>query len=114
MNYIMTDETKQQRINSGVRWIANCVFGMCSDDSVKYVKAYDKLNSRFYIDYGYSLSERLKSSKAKDKTVYDILYGDELEMLLQSLYRLENMYVEVMEKKNKINSLRKRKEICYG
>lgn len=114
MDYIIIDETKQQRINSGVRWIANCVFGMCSDDTVKYVKAYDKLLARFTLDYGYSLSERLKSSKTKDTTIFDILYDGELEMLLQSLYRLENMYVEVMEKKNKINSLRKRKEICYG
>lgn len=114
MNYIMTDDEKKMRVNKGVRWIANCVFGMCSDDKAKYAKAYDKLNSRFHIDYGYSLSERLKSPKTKDKTVYDVLYGNELEMLLQSLYRLENMYVEVMEKKNKINSLRKRKEMCYG
>lgn len=114
MDYIMTNDEKIRRINSGVRWIANCVFGMCSDDSVKYVKAYDKLLARFTLDYGYSLSERLKSPKTKDKTVYDVLYGDELEMLLQSLYRLENMYSEAMEKKNRINSLRKRKEMCYG
>ena len=111
MNYIVTDETKQQRINSGVRWIANCVFGMCSDDKIKYAKAYDKLNSRFYLDYGYSLNDRLKSSKTKDIRIFDVVDSQELEMLLQSLYRLENMYVEAMEKKNKINSLRKRVKI---
>lgn len=113
MNYIMTNDEKRSRINSGVRWISNSVFWM-ADDSVRYVKAYSKLYSRFYLDYGYSLSDRLKSSKTKDTTIFDILCDGELEMLLQSLYRLENMYVEVMEKKNKINSLRKRKEICYG
>lgn len=114
MDYIMTDDEKKMRVNKGVRWIANCVFGMCSDDKIKYAKAYDKLNSRFHIDYGYSLSERLKSSKTKDETIFDVLCDGELEMLLQSLYRLENIYVEVMEKKGRVNSLSKRKEICYG
>ena len=113
MDYIMTDEDMRLRINKGVRWIANSVFCM-ADETSRYMKAYDKLLARFALDYGYSLSDRLKSSKSKDTTVFDILIGDELKMLLQSQIRLENMYVEVMEKKNKINSLRKRKEMCYG
>ena len=108
MNYIMTDEDMRLRINKGVRWIANSVFCM-TDETSRYMKAYDKLLARFTLDYGYSLSERLKSHKTKDKTVYDVLYGGELEMLLQSLYRLVNMYVEAMEKKND-----KRKEVCYA
>lgn len=114
MVHKMTDESKRSRINSGVRWIANSVFGMCSDDSIKYAKAYDKLNSRFYIDYGYSLSDRLKSSKTKDTTIFDILCDGELDMLLQSLYRLENMYTEVMDRKGKVNKSKKRKGLCYG
>lgn len=110
----MDEKTMRSRINSGVRWIGCAVFGMCSDDTVKYIKAYDKLNSRFYIDYGYSLSDRLKTSKTKDKTVFDVLCDGELEMLLQSLYRLENMYAEVMESKGRMNGIKKRKEICYA
>ena len=114
MLYIMTNDEKQDRINSGVRWISNAVFGMCSDNKIKYAKAYDKLHSRFLLDYGYSLNDRLKSSKTKDKTIFDVLVEGELEMLLQSLYRLENMYTEVMESKGRVDSIKKRKELCYA
>lgn len=94
----MTNDEKRQRINSGTRRIANLIF-RASDDKARYVKAYDKLYSRFNIDYGYSLTDRLKSSKMKDKTIFDVLLEGELEMLLQSLYRLENMYREVLVRK---------------
>lgn len=94
----MTNDEKRQRINSGVRWIASAIFGI-SDNTMKYVKAYEKLHSRFYLDYGYSLTDRLKSPKMKDKTIFDVLCNGELEMLLQSVYRLENMYREVLDRK---------------
>ena len=89
----------RERINSGTRWIANAIF-RASDDKARFVKAYEKLHSRFYLDYGYSLSDRLKSPKTKDKTTFDVLCDGELEMLLQSLYRLEAMYNEVLIRKS--------------
>lgn len=94
----MTNDEKRQRINAGTRWIAGTIFGI-ADSTVRFVKAYEKLHSRFYLDYGYSLSDRLKSPKTKDKTIFDVLCDGELEMLLQSLYRLEAMYNEVLIRK---------------
>ena len=96
--YAMTDKEKQVRINKGVKWLANSVFSM-ADEPARYMKAYDKLNARFYLDQNYSLSDRLKSSKTKDRTIFDVVTSEELEMLLQSQIRLEEMYVGVMEKK---------------
>lgn len=120
--YIMTDKEKQARINKGVKWLANSIFAM-ADEPARYMKAYDKLNARFYLDQNYSLSDRLKSSKTKDKTIFDVVTSEELEMLLQSQIRLEEMYVGVMEKKrgkesSYFNSQNKKqreiKEIDYG
>ena len=114
MVHKMTNDEMRNRINSGTKWIANFIFGMSSNNTVRYAKAYDKLNNRFLIDYGINLNDRIKSSKTKNETVFDVIDDKELEMLLQSLYRLENMYVEVMENKGRVNNSKKRKELCYG
>lgn len=113
MLYMMTDEEKRNRINKGVRWISNFIF-KGNINNVGYASAYGKLHSRFLLDYGYSLSDRTESPKTKDKSIFDIVSSEELEMLLQSLYRLEKMYNEVMDNKCNVGSLKKRKEICYG
>lgn len=91
----MTNDEKRKRINKGTRWIACAVFKANINKS-NYAKGYDKLYSRFFLDYGYSLQDRLKSPENKDKRLFDIVDSNELEMLLQSLYKLETMYSDVL------------------
>ena len=91
------DKEKQQKINEIVRYIAYKVFYMKGD--YKFTHAYDKLHSRVLIDHNFNISRRIKALGRHNITTFDVLHGNELNLVLDSAISLLKMYEEVIERK---------------
>lgn len=91
----LTRGEKQDKINSTVKYIAYNVFMRKGD--FKFADAYNKLRGRVYLDWGISIDKRLKESVDKDKDMYSVLSGDELDKVLKSCDNLLELYKNVIE-----------------
>ena len=97
MNSFKTDKEIQHIINKNIRRIGYNIF--YSKGDFKFVQAYEKLKSRVYLDYGIRINDRIKNSLDKDITIFDVLYENELELVLQSSKNLLKLYENVMDRK---------------
>lgn len=97
MNSFKTDKEIQDKINKNMRLISYKIFYTKGD--FKFVQAFDKLKSRVLLDHKIHINNRIKDSLDKDITLFDVLYGNELDLVLQSSVNLLKLYEDVMDRK---------------
>lgn len=92
----MTDKDKIEKINRNTRFLAFRIFNHHGEPN--YIKAYDKLWSTAYLQYGFNIAKRLKEADNEKLSMFDVIDSQELENVLHSSMWLLNMYQEVLSK----------------
>lgn len=94
----LTDSEKRDKINSITRYIAYNVFNH-RQGKPNFINAYDKLKATVLLQWDFNINDRLKGSNKNEDNMFDVLYGDELDMVYKSSLWLMNMYKEVIERR---------------
>lgn len=77
------------RINATTRWIAYSVYGSFADN-VKFIKSYDKLGARVFLDHDFRLTKGLGVKDSMFKSLDD----EEIALVFESAMNLRHMYTE--------------------
>lgn len=93
----LTDSEKRDKINSITRYIAYNVFN--HKGKPNFINAYDKLKATVLLQWDFNINDRLKCSNKSKDSMFDVLYGDELDMVYKSSLWLMNMYKEVIDRR---------------
>ena len=91
----LSDNEKRQIINTNTRKIAYSVFNHRGKPN--FINAYDKLKATVLLQYGFNINDRIQSANTKETSIFDVLHGDELDMVYNSSLWLINMYGEVIK-----------------
>jgi len=94
----MNDKMKRDAVNKNTRYVAYKVF--YRKERYMFINAFDKLNARVQLDHDISIQELAGDTQRGDYNLFDVLSGDELDMVLDSSMKLRNMYDDVIAKKS--------------
>lgn len=82
---------KRKEINNTMRWIGCNIFGRSQEGKWKFVKAYDKLKAKVYLDWDIRLNN-------EGKNLFNTLSDDDLDKVHKSSRKLAQMYGEILQR----------------
>ena len=91
----MTDLEKRDTINKTMRYIAIKIFNHHHGEP-NYIRSYDKLLAQCRLQWNLDINDRL--DRLNKTNIFDVLDGDELDLVYQSSIKLRDMYGNVLKR----------------